>query len=73
VKSEILDLVNRQHFRHFAIITAAGVRYKITDPNALAIADDKIHYYFPKSDRAIHLPYAQIATVEELPVSKFKR
>lgn len=73
VKQEILEFVNREHFCNFAIITSTGVRYDITDPNALAIAQDKIHYYFPKSDRAIHLPFSQIATVEELPVLKPKR
>ncbi|HUO08186.1 MAG TPA: hypothetical protein VM008_07805 [Phycisphaerae bacterium] len=73
MKAEILELVNRDHFRHFAIITAAGVRYDITDPNALAAARDKVHYYFPNSDRAIHVPYDQIATVEELPGTRSKR
>ena len=73
MRNEILELVNRDHFRNFAIITSAGVKYDITDPNALAVADDKIHYYFPKSDRAIHIPYDQIATVEELPSARAKR
>ena len=73
VKQEILEFVNRVHFHNFAIITSAGVRYDITDPDALAIAHDKLHYYFPKSDRAIHVPFSQIATVEELPVIKSKR
>jgi hypothetical protein len=73
MKAEILELVNRDQFRHFAIVTTAGQRYDITDPNALAVARDKIHYYFPNSDRAIHVPYDQIATVEETPSSKSKR
>ena len=73
MKSEILAFTNREPFRNFAIVTAAGIKYDITDPNALAVADDKVHYYFPHSDRAIHLPYDQIATVEELPTSKNKR
>ena len=73
VKNEILELANRDDFRHFAIITSAGVRYDITDPNALAIVRDKIHYCFPNSDRVIHVPFDQIATVEELPTPKSKR
>jgi hypothetical protein len=73
VKQEILEFVNRANFHNFAIITTAGVRYDITDPNAVAVANDKFHYYFPKSDRAIHVPFSQIATVEELPTSKSKR
>lgn len=73
VRDEILELANRDDFRHFAIITSAGIRYQITDPNALAIAKDKVHYYFPNSDRVIHIPYTQIATVEETPSPKSKR
>jgi hypothetical protein len=73
MKNEIIELKHKDHFRNFAIVTMAGVRYDITDPDALAIARDKLHYYFPKSDRAIHLPYDQIATVEELPTAKSKR
>lgn len=70
MKAEIRELKNREIFRQFAIVTSAGLRYDITDPDALAIASDKIHYYFPKSDRAIHVPFEQIATVEELPAPK---
>ncbi len=73
MKNEILELVNRNHFRNFAVITSGGVRYDITDPNAVAIARDTLHYYFPNSDRVLHLPYDQIATVEELPTSRSKR
>lgn len=73
VKIELLELVNRQHFHNFSIITSAGVRYDIADPNAMAIAREKFHYYFPNSDPAIHVAYDQIATVEELPSSKSKR
>ncbi len=73
MQQEILEFVNRVQFQSFAIITSAGVRYDITDPNAVAIAHDQFHYYFPKSDRAIHVPFSQIARVEELPTSKSKR
>lgn len=73
MRNEILELANRDHFRQFSIITSGGVKYDITDPNAIAIARDKVHYYFPNSDRAIHVPYDQIATVEELPSPRSKR
>ena len=73
LKQQILDLVNREQFRNFAIVTSAGVRYEIIDPNALAVADNMVHYYPPKSDRALHLPYNQIATIEELASAKPKR
>ncbi len=48
MRNEILELINRDHFRHFAIVTSAGVKYDITDPNALAIARDKYPLLFPQ-------------------------
>jgi hypothetical protein len=73
MKAEILELVNADPFQHFAIITTAGAKYDITDPNGLAVARDKLHYYFPHSDRRIHVPYGQIATIEVVPGTKPRR
>ena len=70
MRAEILEILHRPDFRKFVIITTAGVRYEITDPDLLAVAQSKLHYYFPKSDRAIHVPYSEIATVEELQSAK---
>jgi hypothetical protein len=73
LRTEILELVNRDYFRNFFIVTTGGVRYDITEPNNAAVTRDIFHYYFPKTERAIHVPYDQIATVEEISASKSKR
>lgn len=73
MRKEIEHLLDRDEFRNFAIVTTSGARYDITDRWGVALAKDKFHYYFPKSDRVIHVPYSQIATVEETATSSGKK
>lgn len=73
MRTEILGLVNRENFRKFSIVTTGGLRYDITEPNNAAVTATIFHYYFPKSERAIHVPYEQIATVEETSTAQTKR
>jgi hypothetical protein len=46
---------------------------QLTDPHLVATGKAQLHYYFPGTDRAVHIPYTQIVTVEEPPTSKAKR
>jgi hypothetical protein len=64
-RESIEPLTLRDEFRAFKIITSAGVAYDITDPGGLALGKSELFYFFPRSDRSIHIPYAQIATIEE--------
>ncbi|HVT83097.1 MAG TPA: hypothetical protein VHM90_20840 [Phycisphaerae bacterium] len=64
-RESIEPRVLRDDFRPFKIITSAGLAYDITDPGALALGKSELFYFFPRSDRSIHVPYAQIATIEE--------
>jgi len=43
---------------------ASGDRYRIDDPDALAIATSQLHYY-PRSGMGIHMRLNQITGVEE--------
>jgi hypothetical protein len=64
-RESIEPLTLREEFRPFKIITTAGVAYEITDPGGLALGKTELFYFFPRSDRSIHVLYAQIATIEE--------
>jgi hypothetical protein len=64
-RESIEPLVSRQEFRPFRIITSAGVGYDITDPGGLALGKSELFYFFPRSDRSIHIPYSHIATIEQ--------
>jgi hypothetical protein len=61
----IRDLKRRDQFCPFRIVMTSGDRYVIKDPDALAIAGSQLHYYPPRSGRAVHMRLNQIAAVEE--------
>ncbi len=60
------DLIRRVDFKPVRIFTNGGQRHDITHPDNLAFGKSELFYYFPKSDRSVHIPYRNIASVEEL-------
>jgi hypothetical protein len=60
------DLVRRGDFKPVRIFTNGGQKYDITHPDNLAFGPSELFYYFPKSDRSVHIPYRNIASVEEM-------
>ena len=69
-RESIEPLTRRDEFRSFKIITSAGLAYDITDPGGLALGKSELFYFFPRSDRSIHIPYTHIATIEETSTAK---
>jgi hypothetical protein len=61
----IRDLKKREPFVPFMVVMTSGDRFVIENPDALAIGSSQLHYYLPRSDRAVHMRLSQIATVEE--------
>ena len=61
----ILDLKRRDPFLPFLIVMTSGDRYPIENPDALAIGGTQLHYYLPRSDKAVHLRVNRIAAVEQ--------
>jgi hypothetical protein len=59
------DLIRRTNFKPVRIFTNGGQQYDITHPDNLAFGKSELFYYFPKSDRSVHIPYRNIAAVEE--------
>jgi hypothetical protein len=62
----IRDLKRRDPFLPFLIVMSSGDRYVIEDPDALAIASSQLHYYPPRTSKAVHMRLNQIAAVEEM-------
>ena len=60
----VKDLANRERFVPFHIIMTSGDRYRIEDPNALAITTSQLHYY-PRTGLGIHMRLNQVAAVEQ--------
>jgi hypothetical protein len=61
----IRDLKNREPFVPFRIVMASGDRYRIDDPDALAIGSSQLFYYPRQTGAGIHLRASQITVVEE--------
>jgi len=66
VLDTIRELKNREPFAPFMIVLASGDRHAIEDADALAISSSQLHYYAPRSNRAVHMALNQISAVEEL-------
>jgi hypothetical protein len=58
-------LIRRPDFKPVRIFTSGGQRYDITHPDNLAFGKSELFYYFPTSNRSVHIPYRNIASVEE--------
>ncbi|HET6246117.1 MAG TPA: hypothetical protein VFE47_00315 [Tepidisphaeraceae bacterium] len=61
----IRELRSRQPFIPFTVVLTSGDRYVIESSEALAIGSTQLHYYLPRSDRAIHMALFEIAAIEE--------
>ena len=65
----IRHLKRQDPFVPFEIIMTSGDRYRIEDPDAMAIATSQLHYY-PRSGLGVHLRLNQISAIEESNGSK---
>jgi hypothetical protein len=68
----IVHLKRREPFVPFRIVMASGDRYRVDDPDALAVATSQLHYY-PSSGSGIHMRLNQIAAAEEEGEKPFRR
>jgi len=59
----IIHLKRQDPFLPFLIVMASGDRYRIENPDAMAIAASQLHYY-PRSGMGVHMRLNQIVAVE---------
>jgi hypothetical protein len=64
----IRKMKRRKPFMRFRIVTTGGDKYLVEDLFQFAVAETKVMYVFPASDRFIELKSEQIAGIEELEV-----
>jgi len=65
----IQDLLQREPFAPFRIITTGGDSYDVTHANLVAMGQSWIFYCYPRSDRFVFIPYNQVSSVEKLPAA----
>ena len=63
-RDTILHLKRQDPFSAFDIVMASGDRYRIENPDALAVASSQLHYY-PRSGGGIHMRLNEITAVVE--------
>lgn len=68
----IIHLKRQDPFMPFLIVMASGDRYRIENPDALAIAASQLHYY-PRSGMGVHLRMNQIVAVETVGEKRGRR
>jgi hypothetical protein len=59
----ITHLKRQDPFVPFLIVMASGDRYRVENPDALAIAASQLHYY-PQSGMGVHMRLNQVVAVE---------
>ena len=62
-RDTITKLMNDEPFVSFQIVMASGDRYRIENPDALAVAASQVHYY-PASGMGIHMRLNQVVAIE---------
>jgi hypothetical protein len=60
----IQDLLDREPFLPFQILTNAGKRYEVTNANMVHMMKSDIFYFFPEADRFAMIPLRNVAAIE---------
>ena len=58
------ELIAKDPFRPFRIITASGKEYPVKDPHLVVVMRSEVFYAFPKKDRWTTIPISHITSVE---------
>lgn len=66
MRDRIRDLVEKDVFSAFDIITVSGERYHIQRPTNLAIGKTTLHYFYPGGDRYAVIKTGHITRVDVL-------
>jgi hypothetical protein len=62
----IRELLDREPFRPFRILTSAGESFTIGDPHSVAMMKSQVFIAHPGSDRSTYVPLLHIAAVDTL-------
>ena len=62
----IKEMLDREPFVSFRIITTSGDRYEVLDPHLVALGATQLFYCYPRSDRSAFIPLSQISALETL-------
>jgi hypothetical protein len=58
------ELLSKEPFRPFTIVTASGKEYPVNDPHLVVVMRAEVFYAFPKRDRWTTIPISHITSVD---------
>ena len=61
----ISELILRDPFEPFRIVTTSGDKYLVESPRNLALGQSQVFYFFPGSDRFVFIRVSQLVAVEQ--------
>lgn len=62
----IQEMLDRDPFEPFRIVTSAGESFAIRDPHTVALMKSEVFITHPRSDRRTFIPLLYVVTVETL-------
>jgi hypothetical protein len=62
----IREMLDRDPFEPFRLVTSSGESYKVTDPHSVALMRSEVLIAQPNSDRRTFVQYLHVAAVETL-------
>ncbi len=62
----IRDLLDRDPFEPFRILTSAGESFTIRDPHSVALMNTQVFIAAPRTDRSTYVLYTHVAAVETI-------
>ncbi len=63
-QKSIQELVAKEPFRPFRIVTASGKEYVVENPDLVIVMRSEVFYAFPKRNRWSLIPISQITSIE---------
>jgi len=67
MKERLKELLHKNPFEAFRIVTTSGKEYEISNPELVASGESEITVYLPKSDQWAQIRLNQIVALESAP------
>jgi hypothetical protein len=63
-QTSLQELVRKDPFQPFRIVTSGGKEYLVNDPHLVVVMRSEIFYAFPSKDRWTTIPISHISSIE---------
>jgi hypothetical protein len=64
IRENILEMLDKEPFSPFRILTSGGEAFIIRDPHSVALMKSNVFIATPGTDRSTYIPYLHVAAVD---------